>query len=107
MCLIIPTRGIRQGDPLSPYLFIFYAKGFSSITKNYEEKKWINGIRVANGALKVFHMLFGNDSYLFCKANLIEAERVEELLEKLVATSEKKVNLTKSSIFIIQIRILL
>ena len=41
-----PTRGIRQGDPLSPYLFLLCAEGLSSMLQYEEEVGGIEGIRV-------------------------------------------------------------
>lgn len=39
---IIPTRDIRQEDPLSPYLFIICAEGLSSLTNKYEAKQLLH-----------------------------------------------------------------
>lgn len=66
---ILPNRGIRQGDLLSPYLFILCVEGLSALLKNFEQKKWIQGIKVCRSAPGISHMLFADDSYLFCKAN--------------------------------------
>uniref|UniRef100_A0A803NHG8 Reverse transcriptase domain-containing protein n=1 Tax=Cannabis sativa TaxID=3483 RepID=A0A803NHG8_CANSA len=96
---IIPTRGIRQGDPLSPYLFILCAEGFTTLLRKYEQRGWLHGCKVANGAPRVSHMLFADDSYLYCKATEDEARRIQEVLLKFELASGRKVNFPKSSIF--------
>ncbi|KAM6586543.1 hypothetical protein CsatA_009148 [Cannabis sativa] len=96
---INPTRGIRQGDPLSPYLFILCAEGLSSLLRKYEHHGYIHGCKVANGAPRVSHMLFADDSYLYCKATLEESRCIQELLRKFELASGQQVNLAKSSIF--------
>lgn len=66
---IIPTRWLRQGDPISPYLFLICAEGFSTLVRRYEDRGQIRGCKVARHASVVSHMLFADDCYLFCKAN--------------------------------------
>lgn len=43
---IKPSRGLRQGDPLSPYLFIICAEGLSAMIRHYEANKWLQGIKI-------------------------------------------------------------
>lgn len=45
-----PTRGLRQGDPLSPYLFLLVAEGLSSMLKGAEDKGELEGIKVCRDA---------------------------------------------------------
>lgn len=47
---IIPGRGLRQGDPLSPYLFIMCAKGMTSLIKQAERNNILHGIKVCHRA---------------------------------------------------------
>uniref|UniRef100_A0A803PUD0 Reverse transcriptase domain-containing protein n=1 Tax=Cannabis sativa TaxID=3483 RepID=A0A803PUD0_CANSA len=96
---IIPGRGLRQGDPLSPYLFLICAEGFSSLLKDYERRHQISGVRVARGAPIVSHMLFADDSYVYCKANVEEASSILQLLHVYELASGQQVNFSKSSIF--------
>ena len=42
-----PTRGIRQGDPLSPYLFLIVAEGLSSLIKKLVEDGTLEGVAVS------------------------------------------------------------
>lgn len=96
---IIPMRGIRQGDPLSPYLFIICAEGLSSLIRIFEQKQWIHGIKICRRAPSISHMLFADDSYCYCKADNTEATKVLELLNIYENASGQKVNIEKSSVF--------
>jgi hypothetical protein len=79
--LIKPTRGIRQGDPLSPYLFILCAEGLSSILHKAEREGRISGLAIATRGTKINHLFFADDSFLFCKANFVEWGNVQEILD--------------------------
>ena len=62
---IKPGRGLRQSDPLSPYLFLICAEGLSSIFYEYEERGLIHGCRVTRNALVISHLFFADDSFIF------------------------------------------
>lgn len=96
---VTPSRGIRQGDPLSPYLFILCAEGLSSLIRKYEREKLLHGCKIAQGAPVISHMLFADDSYIFCRATVEEASRVLEILRTFENAAGQKVNLDKSSVF--------
>ena len=63
---IIPTRGLRQGDPISPYLFLLCAKGLSTMIKRKERLGGLRGISVRRGAPSISHLFFADDSIIFC-----------------------------------------
>lgn len=65
---IIPERGIRQGDPLSPYIFLLCTEGFTHLIKKAELYNKIQGIKVAHGEPSITHFFFADDSLLFLKA---------------------------------------
>jgi hypothetical protein len=94
-----PTRGIRQGDPISPYLFLLAAEGLSCLLKNHDQSSALNGVQVASTAPAVNHLLFADDSLLFFKANAEGAREVKEALAKYCNASGQRINTDKSSIF--------
>uniref|UniRef100_A0A803NUS5 Reverse transcriptase domain-containing protein n=1 Tax=Cannabis sativa TaxID=3483 RepID=A0A803NUS5_CANSA len=96
---ILPSRGLRQGDPISPYLFLICAEGLSTLIQHYEERKFLHGCRVANGAPIVSHLLFADDSFLYCKATDREVSNVQRMLEVFANASGQRVNFEKSSVF--------
>lgn len=95
---IVPTRGLRQGDPLSPYLFLFCVEGLSATLNEAVASNTIFGTQVSPTAPVISHLLFADDSFLFFKATNLEANNVTALLEAYAAMSGQCVNHQKSSI---------
>jgi hypothetical protein len=63
-----PTRGIRQGDPLSPYLILFVGEGLSRIIKRAVHLQELQDLKVCRRAPGISHLLFADDIMLFLKA---------------------------------------
>lgn len=76
-----PRRGIRQGDPLSPYLFNLWAEVFSNLIRMAEESRGMRGVRIASGAPIVSHLLiFADDCIIFSGASEQEVDVVRYIL---------------------------
>ena len=93
-----PSRGIRQGDPISPYLFLLAAEALSCLLKARNQSSVLNGIKVAPSAPVVSHLLFADDSLLFFRANRESAEEIKEVLNTYCQASGQRINMDKSSI---------
>ena len=96
---ILPSRGLRQGDPLSPYLFLFCVEGLTALLRKAETEGIIRGVVARRGGPCISHLLFANESLLFCRALVKECQQVNSLLNLYEATSGQKVNTNKTSIF--------
>lgn len=96
---LVPGRGLRQGDLISPYLFLLCSEGFSSLIRQFEQSGLIHGCQIARQAPKISHLLFADDSYIYCRANMPEANNLLSLLQRYESISGQKINLDKSSIF--------
>ena len=60
-----PTRGLRQGDPLSPYLFLLCAEGLSALLHQLAQRKTIKGVAAFANGPRISHLFFANDSLVF------------------------------------------
>ncbi|KAL8097405.1 hypothetical protein AgCh_030509 [Apium graveolens] len=96
--LIQPTRGVRQGDPLSPYLFLLCVEGLSDSLSKAANEGRIHGAQICPTAPTVTHLLFADDSFLFFRANRGETEVIKELLNDYERLSGQSVNFQKSGI---------
>lgn len=53
-----PSRGLQQGDPLSPFLFIICAEGLSSLLRDAEAKREIHGLKIGKKVDAISHLFF-------------------------------------------------
>jgi hypothetical protein len=97
--VLYPLWGIRQGDPISHYLFIMCAEALSSLLHHAETSGCIIGIPTSKRDPRLSNLFFADDSLLFCKANSVEWRRLMRLLEKYEIASGQKLNMAKTSIF--------
>eukprot|EP00253_Pinus_taeda_P007130 PITA_07130 len=92
------TRGIQQGDPLSPFLFVLMAEGLGRHIKNVLLSHQLKGLSVHNTPANS-HQQFVDDTMLFGYPSVQEASRFKALLNDFSEASSTNVNCSKSQIF--------
>uniref|UniRef100_A0A2N9G5Y5 Reverse transcriptase domain-containing protein n=1 Tax=Fagus sylvatica TaxID=28930 RepID=A0A2N9G5Y5_FAGSY len=96
---IKPSRGLRQGDPLSPYLFLLCAEGLSSLIRKAERDHLFRGVVICRGGPRISHLFFADDSVIFCRASISDCGVIQNLLSLYEKASGQKVNGDKTAIF--------
>ncbi|XP_075099232.1 uncharacterized protein LOC142176070 [Nicotiana tabacum] len=97
-----PKRGIRQGDPLSPFLFILAMEGLSRMLEKAKQMPWMQRFDVGNISgltVSVSHLLFADDTLIFCGAKKSQVEYLKLTLLIFEALSGLHINMSKSVIY--------
>ncbi|KAA3469418.1 reverse transcriptase [Gossypium australe] len=94
-----PTRGLRQGDPLSPFLFLFCSEGLSSLMRTAKDKGKVKGARASRRGPEISHLLFVDDCIMFGEATEQGAKSMKNILQEYECCSGQCVNFSKSTIF--------
>ena len=95
---MVPQRGIRQGDPLSPYIFILCGEVLSGLCKRAQADGSLPEIRVARNSPKMNHLLFADDTMLFTTTDTRSCSSLVEILHDYERASGEMINAQKSSI---------
>lgn len=90
-----PSRGIRQGVPLSPYLFILCMEYLGLLIEgNVSNGSWCP-IKASRGNINISHLFFSDDLILFAKVT----KEIGEVIPEVCSESGQKINCAKSRIY--------
>ncbi|GLT59681.1 hypothetical protein SLA2020_324880 [Shorea laevis] len=92
-------RGLRQGDPLSPFLFLMVAEALSGLMRKAEETGMLKGIQVGKGELRISHLQFADDTILISEASEENAWAMKCVMRCFELISGLKVNFDKSWLY--------
>ena len=93
-----PLRGLRQGDPISLYLFLICVEAFSSLLSRAADIKEIHGVRVCRGAPVISHLFFADDSIIFAKTSMQKCSKFVNIIGIFERASGQRVNYAKTQI---------
>jgi hypothetical protein len=92
---------VRQGDPLSPFLFVLVMEAFSRMLGAFTYRGLITGFSVGSSEqarVNVSHLLFADDT-IFCGVNASQIRHIRALLVCFEAVMGLKVNLSNSALY--------
>ena len=95
----IPSRGIRQGDPISPYLFILGSEVLCRLINKEISLGWLSAVKVSGNAPSISKLCYADDLILLCKAKMSELNVLKNCLEKYCYWSGQVISVEKSGVF--------
>jgi hypothetical protein len=90
---------LRQGDPLSLFLFILGSEILSKLILGEENLESLHGIKMASTSPPISHLLFADDVMIFSQANGNEANAIINCLSTYARWSGQCINMSKSAVF--------
>jgi hypothetical protein len=94
-----PTRGIRQGDPLSPFLFFIMVEGLECYIKPSIQNRSLQGLPLNGLQPTATHIQFFDDTFLMNIPTMQEANKLISILSDFSEASNTTFNLAKSQLF--------
>ncbi|KAJ9565118.1 hypothetical protein OSB04_001084 [Centaurea solstitialis] len=92
-------RGIRQGDPLSPYLFTLIMEGFTMLFRQCIAEASAFGYHHGCAELEITHLCFADDLFVFTHGDVASVGILKKALELFASKSGLSPNLQKSDVF--------
>ena len=93
-----PSRGIRQGDPLSPYLYVICMERLSHLIEREVKMGAWKPVRASRNGPALSNLAFADDLILFCEASMEQADILQQCLSTFCEASGSKVSVEKSKV---------
>ena len=94
-----PSRGIRQGDLMAPYIFIMCMEVLGFLIKDKCDSNLWDPVCASRGRLAFSHLFFVDDLVLFAKANKKNCQSVKDIMDMFCDLSRQKVNQGKFRVY--------
>lgn len=94
-----PTRGIQQGDPLLPYLFILMANMMTTLIHQAIHMGNLKGIQLNRWCPTLTHLFFADDAIFFLDGSVQECQELANILNQYCFATGQAINRNKSGIF--------
>ena len=96
---IYPSRGIRLGDPLSPYIFILCMEYLGQpIEGKYNAHIW-QPLKASRSGLAFSHLFFTDDLVLFAKTDGTNCSTIRVFIDEFCSISGQTISDTKSRVY--------
>ncbi|XP_071734239.1 uncharacterized protein [Rutidosis leptorrhynchoides] len=92
-------RGLRQGDPLSPFLFIIVMEGLHIAFQRAMDMDFVRGIKVGNPCVRLSHFFYADDVIILSDWSREQFDNILCLLHAFHMVSGLNINVSKSHIF--------
>ena len=96
---ILPSRGIRQGDPLSPYLFIICMDFLGQLIEEKCNMKTWQPVKASQSGPEFSHLLFADNLIFFANANWVNCFAIRDVLDEFCELSGQLVSEAKSRVY--------
>lgn len=94
----LPKKGLRQGDPLAPFLFLLAAEGLAGALRLTEVKNLIGSMEVERDKVRVNMLQYVDDTLCFCDTNNKSVFNLKTILLCFELASWLRVNFSKRKI---------
>ena len=94
----IPSRGLRQGDPLAPFLFLVVAEGLTGLVREAVKVDLLTGLKIGRKGTPVSLLQFADDTLFFCEDSFTNVVTLKAILRGFEIASGLKINFHKSKL---------
>lgn len=93
------TRGVRQGDPLSLFLFIIAMEGLNAAIRSACQHSFFHGVKLPNGEPMISHFFYADDALFVGEWSSLNPCNIGRIIRCFYVTLGLKVNFHKSKVF--------
>ena len=93
-----PSRGLRQGDPLAPFLFLVVAEGMAGLVRQTVKADLLKGLKIGRKKVELSLLQFADDTLFLCENSYANIVTLKAILRGFELASGLKINFHKSKI---------